>query len=204
VAVGPYRDLLRQVVVRMKQAPQQITAYQMGRLLALRRRRGAALQDVDLVIPMPKYWWDRIRRGTNSAEWIARGIAGVLRAPLRQRVLIKTRATHKQSLLSESQRQRNVRGALSVRRPAAVQGRRVLLVDDLMTTGSTLDEATRILLQAGAERVSVAVVARAQSLGPTPRGQPHALPGGRELTVVSESERTAELTALQRQPHAGL
>lgn len=167
VALGPYRELLRDTVIRMKQRHQQITAFHMGWWLALRHRHAQSLQQLDAVVPIPKYWVQRMRSGTNAAEWIGRGIGSLLNVPLEFRLLAKTRPTRKQSLLSESQRRRNLRGALSPGHGYDIAGWKILLVDDLMTTGATVDEATRVLRRAGAAEVHVAVVARAQSLWPS-------------------------------------
>jgi predicted amidophosphoribosyltransferase len=165
--LGVYEQRLREVVLWMKLPQHQITAYHMGRLLALHHRRHPALQNLDLLLPMPKHWTERIRRGTNAAEWIARGIGSVTGTPVANSILIKVRPTRKQSLLSETQRKGNLRDALAVACVKAVERKTVLLVDDLLTTGASANEAARVLRRAKAARICVAVVARAQSLRPS-------------------------------------
>lgn len=81
---------------------------------------------------------------------------------MRRQILIRQRNTLPQARLPPSRRFANVRGAFRIRRPDAVRGARVLLVDDVLTTGATCSEAAKMLKQAGAASVAVAVVARAQ------------------------------------------
>jgi predicted amidophosphoribosyltransferase len=85
-----------------------------------------------------------------------------LNIPVRRRLLVRCRNTLPQAGLQPLQRFRNMRGAFRVRRGAGVEHARVLLVDDVLTTGATCSEAAKMLKQAGASMVAVAVVARAQ------------------------------------------
>jgi ComF family protein len=115
-----------------------------------------------LLLPMPLSA-DRLReRGHNQAWELARRIAAALDAEADARWLLRIRDTPHQLALAPSQRAANVRGAFAVepRRLAATRGRRITLVDDVMTTGASAAEAARVLLQAGAASVHVWVVAR--------------------------------------------
>lgn len=115
----------------------------------------------DLIIPVPLHR-NRLReRGYNQALEIARPLARVLGVPLDARCLIRKRATPPQAGLSLAARRRNLKDAFVVKHPQAVHGRCVALVDDVMTTGSTVQFASRALRAAGAEEVWVWVVARA-------------------------------------------
>ncbi len=134
----------------------------MGRLLAEQRREQLAEVRAEVVVPIPMFWGRRLRRGKNCPELLAGCLARSLQIPARPTVLVRHRNTRPQSELSPSQRFKNIRGAFRVRRPEAVRGVRVLLVDDVLTTGATCSEAARMLKEAGAVMVAVAVVARAQ------------------------------------------
>jgi ComF family protein len=115
----------------------------------------------DVVVPVPIDLWKRYQRGFNQAQWLARAAAARLGAPLVQALRRKfdwNRAA--QASRSARERRRAVRGLFRVARPAAVAGRRVLLVDDVFTTGSTAAACAAALKRAGAVRVEVAVVAR--------------------------------------------
>ena len=134
----------------------------MGRLLAQRRRDRLLELQSDIVIPVPMFWARRFHRGTNNTEVLANCLAKSLDIPARRRILVRHRHTQPQADLPPSRRFQNVRGAFRVRRPDVVEGARVLLVDDVLTTGATCSEAAKVLKQAGAASVAVAVVARAQ------------------------------------------
>lgn len=109
----------------------------------------------DVVVPVPLSKQHRKRRGYNQAELLARVIAEKLKLPLDAEHLIKIRDTAEQAKLSGAEREDNVRGAYQVQDKFAFAGRRVLLIDDVMTTGATGDEIARILLQNGAKQVEL-------------------------------------------------
>lgn len=107
----------------------------------------------DLVTWAPISWWRRYKRGYDQARLLAERLAPERNLPC-QRLLKKVRHTKPQSSLkTESERRANVLGAYAVCRDAQVTGKRILLVDDVMTTGATLSECARMLLTAGATEV---------------------------------------------------
>ena len=120
------------------------------------------LAEAGVIVPVPlhrrRLWWRRY----NQSALLAQAIAAAAGKPLAQGALIRVRPTLQQVGLSADQRDRNVRGAFQV--PVAekivVAGRRVVLVDDVYTTGATVKAATRALLRAGAAAVDVLVFAR--------------------------------------------
>ena len=118
--------------------------------------------EVDLLLPVPLSTPRLQHRGFNQAWELARRLGKLLRMPAEPHVLQRPVDTHHQAELSLQERARNLQGAFMVnpQARAAVAGRRVALVDDVMTTGSTFREATRALLQAGAGSVDVWAVAR--------------------------------------------
>jgi ComF family protein len=125
-------------------------------LAELLARRIPASERIDMVVPVPLAA-ERLRgRGYNQAAEVARLLA--LRAPLELFLCERSRDTAAQSDLPWAERRRNVRGAFVCKR--AIPGRSVAVVDDVMTTGATLDELARVLKQAGAIRVVNLVVAR--------------------------------------------
>jgi ComF family protein len=122
----------------------------------------------DVVVPVPLHK-DRLRaRGYNQAELIARPLARLLKLPCRPVLLVRTRPRPDKLHLSLEERWESVRGAFATRPGSQVDNLRVLLVDDVMTTGATLDACARALRQAGAKSVTGLTVARALQ-NPLPR-----------------------------------
>ncbi|MDZ7413507.1 MAG: ComF family protein [candidate division KSB1 bacterium] len=115
----------------------------------------------DVLVPIPLHPARRRERGYNQSELLARRAAKVCGLPVETDLLRRTRYTRPQSQLGASERAKNVAGAFAVRLPAEVGGRRVILVDDVLTTGATASECARVLKEAGALEVFLATAARA-------------------------------------------
>jgi ComF family protein len=160
--LGPYDGLLREMILRLKNLAGEGLAEALGDLWA--EHSEARLRNVaaDVIIPVPLHWFRRWARGYNQSEALARALAARLRLPCRTACLRRRRATPKQTEQTPAQRKLNVRGAFQTPSRAALHGQTVLLVDDVLTTGSTASEAARALRRAGAARVVVAVLARAE------------------------------------------
>jgi ComF family protein len=157
--LGPYEDLLRDVVLRCKQSGSETLAEVVGELWGTERREALRARAVDVIVPVPLHWWRRWQRGYNQSAALARGLASGLGLPV-SFCLRRTRNTPKQTQQVVTARRDNVRGAFRARRDPCVKNRSVLLVDDVLTTGSTASEAARALCDAGADRVVVAALAR--------------------------------------------
>ena len=155
-----YQGELRGIVHAFKYDGRRSLARPLGRLL---REAGAGLlAGADAVVPVPLHPWKRVQRGFNQSADLARA----LELPVRF-VLRRTRPTRTQAGLTPGQRRRNVSGAFALATwpwrssRADVGGRTLVLVDDVMTTGATLDACARVLKQAGAREVRVLTLARA-------------------------------------------
>jgi ComF family protein len=171
VRLGQYDGLLRAVILRLKHSGGEALAEKLGGLWA--RHSQVCLGDLgsDVVVAVPLHWRRRWARGYNPSETLARALAGRLRLPYVPGWLRRTRNTPRQVEQSPSARRDNVRNAFSAAFRAELRGKSVLLVDDVLTTGSTASEAARALRGAGAPRVCVAVLARGQGDGlPTRAG----------------------------------
>jgi len=115
----------------------------------------------DLIMPVPLHRKKLCSRGFNQAVLLGEILSQRLKIPLDRRNLRRIRWTEPQVNLAAGERRRNVKGAFSLHDPALLNGRRLLLVDDVLTTGSTADECGRVLKSAGAAEVTVITVARA-------------------------------------------
>jgi len=113
----------------------------------------------DAFVPVPLHWWRRARRGFNQADELASLLAPRAKVPV-LRALKRIRYTTTQTAFDRRERMENLRGAFIVRHPPAVLSRHLILVDDVFTTGSTVDECARVLREAGAASVRALTVAR--------------------------------------------
>jgi ComF family protein len=159
--LGLYEGLRREVVFRLKQARGEPLAEVVGQSFARRDSALLAGEGIDLVIPVPLHWRRRWWRGYNQSAALAMGMAEILHRPCILGQLRRIRATPYQTRQSLEGRRDNVRGAFRCR--GRLDGRCVLLVDDVFTTGSTASEAAGALKEVGAARVVVAVLTRAHS-----------------------------------------
>ncbi|MGA7524959.1 MAG: double zinc ribbon domain-containing protein [Acidobacteriaceae bacterium] len=169
VAHGVYRGTLRSLIHLLKYDGLEPLARRLGAQLAQRILEIPSLPGSLVVVPVPLYRRKRRERGFNQAERLAQAAIRELgrRRPalhvrLEAGLLERQRATESQAGLSPHQRRANVRGAFFVPRPAAVQGRDILLIDDIYTTGATARACATALKRAGAAHVWVATLARAQ------------------------------------------
>jgi ComF family protein len=160
LALGIYRDRLREAVIRMKQRLHEPLTISMGHLLAETLGEALRQQMPDLLVPVPTYWLKRLRRGVNGPDLLADAVGSRLSIRTTNSLLYSRRSTKKQGTLLPFERFRNVRQAFGVRSNGDLQDKHVMLVDDIMTTGATASEAARTLRRAGAARVTVLVVAR--------------------------------------------
>lgn len=162
VRLGPYEQPLREYVLRMKHVAEEPLSLGIGGLLAEACCRELSSWQPELVVPIPMFWRRRIVRRTSSADILATTVGKRLRTPVSLRALVRRRNTQPQGDLSPRERRANVRDAFRLRRPKLVADRRVLLVDDVLTTGATLNEVARVLEKAGAREIAVAVAARTE------------------------------------------
>ncbi len=158
VRTGAYEGLLRQMIQRVKfQQATFLVEPLARRMLDSLKHRG--LTSFDLATTVPLHWRHHWQRGYNQAWLLLKAMRRFgLRVP-QQRLLRKVRHTRPQVGLAGEARRRNVRGVFAVRKPSAVSGRRILLVDDVLTTGATAGACAKALKRAGAAEVVVVVAA---------------------------------------------
>lgn len=160
IPLGVYAGTLRACVLRMK-SPQGVKlAAMMAEAYCVYRAEPLRQYRPDLVVPVPMHWLHRLWRRTNSPETMARRIARCLGVYLEVPLLIRRKRTEPQHELSRQERFRNVKNAFVVRKGYDLTGARVLLIDDILTTGATANEAARVLKKAGAAEVVVGVTAK--------------------------------------------
>lgn len=155
-----YNDASRRLVLDLKRSGRRDGLGSFAGWMA--QAGGALLDEADVIVPVPLHYVRLASRGFNQSAWLAGALARRSGTPLCVDLLKRTRRTPTQGGLSARARRRNVAGAFTVRprRAGLVQGKRVLLVDDVLTTGATLSACTRALKRAGARHVDILVLAR--------------------------------------------
>jgi ComF family protein len=153
---GAYEGRLRELIHLFKYSRVRPLARPLGSYLASAIPRD---QSFDVVVPVPLHWRRLWERGFNQSDLLARAVARRYGAPV-VRALRRRRATATQAGLTNARRRANVAGAFAVKRARAVSGRRVLLVDDVMTTGATASACAGALKRAGSRYVAVLALAR--------------------------------------------
>lgn len=159
-ALMKYGDGARKIILALKHADHLESVPVLARWMAA---AGADLLDeADVIIPVPLHRWRLFRRRYNQSALLARVLGRMAGKSVRTLVLKRIRATAPQQGLKRRQRHENVRAAFRVSDAAAAQiaGLKLLLIDDVFTTGATLEACTKELLRAGAARVDVLTIAR--------------------------------------------
>jgi len=156
-----YEGSVRETVHRLKYRGHTMLAGPLGKLMADRGRVLLPADGCDLIVPVPLHVRRLRERGYNQSALLARSIGSRWGVRVDSVSLCKTRWTPPQTALTVSARRVNLRGAFSWR-GAPLRGARVVLVDDVATSGSTMNECARVLKQAGAARVDVLTLARTQ------------------------------------------
>lgn len=165
-AVFAYDDHSRRLILAFKHADQLHGFPSFGQWLA---RSGAELlAEADLIAPVPLHWTRLFRRRFNQSALLAQAAVAAWARPtgpaFAPQLLVRRRRTRSQGHLSRLQRAENVRGAFALGPGTDVAGKRVILVDDVLTTGATIEACARVLKRAGATHVDVLTLARAMRL----------------------------------------
>ncbi len=155
---GRVQHLLHQ----LKYQGQQEVGRALGRLDGAELAAAELGPEFDLIVPVPLHRRKLARRGYNQADAFAEGLAAALPCPWSATALQRTEHTASQTQKNRTERWQNVATVFEVAQSAEVVGRRILLVDDVLTTGATLEACGAVLLAAGAKTVSIATIACAE------------------------------------------
>lgn len=155
-----YDDASRDVILGFKHGDQ--TASVPSFVPWMMRAADKIMDQTDYIIPVPLHRWRLMRRRFNQAGLMAQYLSKAAHVPTLLDGLVRKRATQTQGHLNSSERKKNVKNAFSVhpKQVTALKGKSVLLIDDVYTTGATIDECTKILLKVGVSSVNVLTLAR--------------------------------------------
>ncbi|NQX40346.1 comF family protein [Pedobacter steynii] len=150
---------VQQIIHHLKYSNQPELGIKLGKLLGERLLLAPAYQHIDLIIPVPLHKKRERQRGYNQSAGIAEGIAEVLQIPMSKVHLLRKSSTDSQTRKGRSLRFENMSKAFEVRNGEALKDKHILLVDDVMTTGATLEACGLELLKCGINKVSFATLA---------------------------------------------
>lgn len=160
ICLGMYDDTMRRAILSSKWSHSAVGLRAIAKVLAEEKQDILHDLHVDLIIPIPQPWTTRLTRSFNSATVIAQELSRPAKARVDQHILFRKGRVRPQKRVAVHDRYANQQGAFRVQDISVVRGRRLLLVDDVLTTGATCTEASAMLKKAGAAEVHVAVVAR--------------------------------------------
>lgn len=161
VSLGVYDGPLRSAVLRMKHRGGEPMTAALVQLLVERHSAELERAPIDVLVPTPHHWTNRLSQAHLPPQTCARFLAAALKRPMAHNIVRKVRRTPPQSQLNATARRRNLTGAFRPAGRPKLAGLSVLIVDDVLTTGQTAHRVALALRDAGAAAVSVAVIARA-------------------------------------------
>lgn len=153
---------VQQLVHGLKYKGKTETGRLLGHLLGQKLLQNPAYAGISAIVPVPLHARKEKQRGYNQSLFIAKGIAEVLDVPVKNANLLRQKATSSQTKKSRYTRHENMESVFEVRHPEELKDGHILLVDDVITTGSTLEACGQTLLNIGVKKLSIATLAFAE------------------------------------------
>lgn len=152
---GPVQELIHQ----FKYKGRKEVGLEIGRLYGLDLKDAPGFDQAEVIIPVPLHLQKFKKRGFNQSELFANGLGGSMQLPVNTSALVRKMSTGTQTRRSRFNRWKNVESIFHLQQPEVVRGKHILLVDDVVTTGATLEACAKVLLEAEGVVVSVAAIA---------------------------------------------
>lgn len=153
-----YENLIRSQILALKFQEKPYVYKTIGYFLKNMQKSFEKLEKYDIIVVIAISKQRSKERGYNQSELIAREISKIIQAPIVSRVLYKTKNTVPQSTLNKKQREENAKGVYKVKNIKKIQNKKVLIIDDIYTTGNTVNECARVLVQKGIKRNNIGVL----------------------------------------------
>ncbi len=131
----------------------------LGELLGKTLIKHVHYRSLDYIVPMPMFADKEFKRGYNQASLIGRGVAEILTLPILENVVVRTRTTQTQTKMHRTERWQNVHDSFCVQKPSLIENKNILLIDDVITTGATVEACGREILKVPNTKLSIATVA---------------------------------------------
>ena len=160
ISIFKYEGIIRDKILQYKFEDKAYMCNTFAKIILKNEKICGLLKKYDIIIPVPIHRKRKAQRGYNQTQLIASRISKDLKIKLCDDVLIKSKNTIAQSKLNKNKRKQNIKGAFKILNAGKVQGKNILLIDDIYTTGSTVNECSKILTKAGAKVVGVLTIAK--------------------------------------------
>jgi len=157
-----YSDV-KSMLYRLKYEGRKDIGFQLGLMAGRKAKSSNFFKDIDLIIPIPLHRSKLLKRGYNQSLFIANGVSERLDVPVRDDVVVKTKSTRSQTKMNRVERVKNVRSSFNLMDKEGIQGRHILIVDDVLTTGATLEACANHLLEARGVKISVLCMCMARN-----------------------------------------
>lgn len=155
-----YNGIIREKIIAYKFNDMAHLSSTFAKFIIKNKKICGFLRKYDIIVPVPIHNKRKKERGYNQSELIARNIADFTQLELASDVLMKTKNNTAQSSLNKADRQNNVKNVYGIKNAEKIKNKRVVLIDDIYTTGSTVNECSKILKNAGASEIAVLVIAK--------------------------------------------
>jgi len=161
IGVFRYEGIIRKKIIEYKFGDKAYLYKTFAKIILKNEKICGFLRNYDIIIPVPLSKKKKQARGYNQTELVAREIAkNITNLKLETNILVKTKDTEVQSLLTKTQRTENVKNAFAVKNAENIKGKKIILFDDIYTTGATANECSRVLTEAGAEEIMILTIAK--------------------------------------------
>lgn len=164
-SIAHYDGVMKTLIHSFKYARQKFLSSLLNDIVLTHEQLKEIVPHIDIIVPIPLHWLKKMRRGFNQSELLSRGIQRYFSKPISANNLCRIKYTASQTQLTKSQRLVNIHNAFFVKYPKSFKGKRILLVDDVLTTGVTASECSKKLKEAGAESVHLLILATAKDSG---------------------------------------
>ncbi len=146
-----YNDFSKEWLMRLKYGDQTQMAKKMAYWMV--RADPDFFKDIDVIVPVPIHFWRLLKRRYNQSALIANHISRLWEKPVLHSTLYKTKSTPSQGEKTRKERQENIKDSFAIKNKQQIEGKHILLIDDVLTTGATLSECNRVLYEGGAASV---------------------------------------------------
>lgn len=154
-------SLIQHLIHQLKYKRNTSVGFFLGELMGKSMLNSNRFNNIDALIPLPLYADKERRRGFNQAAVIANGVSAIMNIPIITGNIIRQRPTETQTRKHRTERWENVAGSFAIKNPAALTGKHLLLVDDVVTTGATLEACGNMILRINEVKLSIATIAHA-------------------------------------------